>query len=87
MINSVREVVGARKDRSVFPIMLAVTKMSGQDTFMGVVRPAEEDRTQGEGLCHRGRCVGLSHPQSLGPARGAACRSLDAVGSCVLRWT
>ncbi|CAG9463560.1 unnamed protein product [Pedinophyceae sp. YPF-701] len=44
VINTVREVVGCRKDRSVFPVQLALTKIAqgGEDGFMGVFRQLEE---------------------------------------------
>ncbi|CAG9461681.1 unnamed protein product [Pedinophyceae sp. YPF-701] len=45
VLNSVREVIAMHRDRFVFPIVLAVTKISqqGKDGFMGVIRQVEED--------------------------------------------
>lgn len=62
ILDTVREVVAIHKDRYVFPIKIAVTKVSGtgaDSLFMGVLKPAEEDpasvrawiMTQGTILC------------------------------------
>ncbi|KAG2450719.1 hypothetical protein HYH02_004557 [Chlamydomonas schloesseri] len=62
ILDSVREVVAIHKDRYVFPLKIAVTKVSGtgaDSLFMGVLKPAEDDpstvrawmMTQGTILC------------------------------------
>ncbi|KAG2493479.1 hypothetical protein HYH03_008295 [Edaphochlamys debaryana] len=62
ILDTVREVVAIHKDRFVFPLKIAVTKVSGtgaDSLFMGVLKPAEDDpntvrcwmMTQGTILC------------------------------------
>eukprot|EP00879_Flechtneria_rotunda_P013062 GHRR01013642.1.p1 GENE.GHRR01013642.1~~GHRR01013642.1.p1 ORF type:complete len:1083 (+),score=308.01 GHRR01013642.1:2122-5370(+) len=43
IINTLRSIIGLRKDRAVFPLQLCVSRLSGMGTdtlFMGVLRPA-----------------------------------------------
>ncbi|GFR48517.1 hypothetical protein Agub_g10412 [Astrephomene gubernaculifera] len=62
ILDTVREVVAIHKDRFVFPLKIAVTKVSGtgaDSLFMGVLKPADDDTstvhawmmTQGTILC------------------------------------
>ncbi|GLC33063.1 hypothetical protein PLESTB_000374500 [Pleodorina starrii] len=62
ILDTIREVVAIHKDRFVFPLKIAVTKVSGtgaDSLFMGVLKPAEDDpgtvhawmMTQGTILC------------------------------------
>jgi hypothetical protein len=80
----VREVVGLHKERYVFPISIAVTKVSGtgQDSvFMGVAKPAPDDPS----------CVKVRAHQAAGPARlgglapgaQASSRRLGRVARCM----
>ncbi len=46
ILDSVRDVVALHKERHVFPVKIAVTKVSGsgQDSiFMGVIKPVPDD--------------------------------------------
>jgi hypothetical protein len=48
ILDTVRDVVALHKERHVFPVKVAVTKVSGsgQDSiFMGVIKPVPDDPT------------------------------------------